>query len=356
MKTLFIIGNGFDLAHGLKTSYKDFIEDYLKQIFEVVEKNSEYNDDLITIKFEQKMGTLDFIKKLSQKSTGFEKLEYCQFNTEGFQIEFHFELLKKSIKNFQNFRWVDVEYEYYKLLQKCLGSDEEKIYQEIQDLNKLFESFKNLFFKYIFNENAKITRETRFEEMFDFLKSIINEQIDKHNICFLSFNYTSLANLYYQNFKGANSKFIQIHGSCDNNLSNPQIFGYGDEMDKRLGDLEDINIQDAFKNIKSINYSKNQNYKQLYAFMTSSVVNSIDGYNVKVIGHSCGLSDRTLLNEIFESELCHSITLYHYRKDENNTDFEEKYSEIFRQFKEKTLLRKKVETFNKDHFIPQWND
>jgi len=25
---LFIIGNGFDIAHGLKTSYKDFIDDF----------------------------------------------------------------------------------------------------------------------------------------------------------------------------------------------------------------------------------------------------------------------------------------------------------------------------------------
>ena len=29
MNRLIIIGNGFDLAHGLKTSYCDFIHDYL---------------------------------------------------------------------------------------------------------------------------------------------------------------------------------------------------------------------------------------------------------------------------------------------------------------------------------------
>ncbi len=28
MNRLIIIGNGFDLAHGLPTSYRDFIEDY----------------------------------------------------------------------------------------------------------------------------------------------------------------------------------------------------------------------------------------------------------------------------------------------------------------------------------------
>jgi hypothetical protein len=32
MNRLVIIGNGFDLAHGLPTSYKDFIDDYWKGI------------------------------------------------------------------------------------------------------------------------------------------------------------------------------------------------------------------------------------------------------------------------------------------------------------------------------------
>lgn len=335
MKTLFIIGNGFDLAHGLKTSYKDFIEDYLKQIFEVVEKNSEYNDDLITIKFEQKMGTLDFIKKLSQKSTGFEKLEYCQFNTEGFQIEFHFELLKKTINNYQNCRWVDIEYEYYKLLTKCLGLDEEKILKEIQELNKLFEVFKNNFLTYIKNVEKNISDYEMNEKIENIFKQSINENWDSP-VCILNFNYTSMVSRYYEKLKKRFKKLtiIQIHGSCIENLKNSPIFGYGDEMDKKLGDLEDINVAEAFKNIKSIHYSKNKNYISFFSFQRESanLINLNDKrYNVIVLGHSCGLSDRTLLNEIFESELCNSITLYHYRKDINNTDFEEKYSDNLSQ-------------------------
>jgi hypothetical protein len=31
MNRLIIIGNGFDLAHGIKTSYHDFLLDYLKK-------------------------------------------------------------------------------------------------------------------------------------------------------------------------------------------------------------------------------------------------------------------------------------------------------------------------------------
>lgn len=32
MKKLYIIGNGFDLAHGIRTSYNDFISWYKKKV------------------------------------------------------------------------------------------------------------------------------------------------------------------------------------------------------------------------------------------------------------------------------------------------------------------------------------
>jgi hypothetical protein len=41
MHNLFIIGNGFDLAHGLKTSYAHFMEDLIKK---VIKKPTEYKD------------------------------------------------------------------------------------------------------------------------------------------------------------------------------------------------------------------------------------------------------------------------------------------------------------------------
>ena len=32
MNRLILVGNGFDLAHGLKTSYKDFIDDFWEDV------------------------------------------------------------------------------------------------------------------------------------------------------------------------------------------------------------------------------------------------------------------------------------------------------------------------------------
>ena len=53
MNRLVIIGNGFDLAHGLPTSYKHFIDDYWKTVCDTNgTKKIKYNDDLIEINCE----------------------------------------------------------------------------------------------------------------------------------------------------------------------------------------------------------------------------------------------------------------------------------------------------------------
>ena len=53
MNRLVIIGNGFDLAHGLPTSYKHFIDDYWKTICDTKgSKTIKYNDELVSLNCE----------------------------------------------------------------------------------------------------------------------------------------------------------------------------------------------------------------------------------------------------------------------------------------------------------------
>ena len=49
MNRLILVGNGFDLAHGMKTRYSDFLLDYLKSSFIAAEQNKSFKDNLITI-------------------------------------------------------------------------------------------------------------------------------------------------------------------------------------------------------------------------------------------------------------------------------------------------------------------
>src|SRR3546814_14278276 len=49
MNRLILIGNGFDLAHGSKTGYDDFIKWYLTQALETASRNRTYEDGLLIV-------------------------------------------------------------------------------------------------------------------------------------------------------------------------------------------------------------------------------------------------------------------------------------------------------------------
>lgn len=42
MNRLIIIGNGFDLAHGLPTSYKEFMDNYWQDMLEIYKNTDNY--------------------------------------------------------------------------------------------------------------------------------------------------------------------------------------------------------------------------------------------------------------------------------------------------------------------------
>jgi len=52
MNRLVLIGNGFDLAHGLKTRYKDFITNYLRKALEQFLSGDMYEDDLLELSYQ----------------------------------------------------------------------------------------------------------------------------------------------------------------------------------------------------------------------------------------------------------------------------------------------------------------
>jgi len=50
------------------------------------------------------------------------------------------------------------------------------------------------------------------------------------------------------------------------------------------------------------------------------------------MGHSCGLSDRVLLNSIFCNPSCSKIHIYYYSRNNKENDYFEKTQEISRHF------------------------
>ena len=148
----------------------------------------------------------------------------------------------------------------------------------------------------------------------------------------LSFNYTDVADSYFP--KVDRLSVNHIHGE----LSSPEsvIFGYGDEMDENYKKLANKNDNEYLNNIKSIKYLESPNYRKLLEFIES------DTYQIFIMGHSCGNSDRTLLNTLFEHRNCVSIKPFYHKWDDGTDNYMELVQNISRNFTDMKLMRDRV--------------
>jgi hypothetical protein len=395
MNRLVIVGNGFDIAHGLPTRYCDFINSYWSDIFTKIKDDKvfdiEYEDNFIELNinlryisdiklladFREVNSYLDFkqfLKKCSEEGRRLNPFSSLKFHNSFFQIINH----HHSIQN-----WVDIENEYYKLLKKCL---DEKENIKVRILNEEFEQVKNLLeiylsenvykqinflkpngeidkMKKIFDIWNRFTDKDNFYEEFskedkkeveyysnklrkynisgksDLSEFIISENIEIENL-FLNFNYTPTIDAYIQSLENTDMKYygnstnLQIHGKLDDKI-NKINFGFGDEMDKRYQEIEEKDDNEYLKNIKSFQYLQTSNYKQLLDFVESKK------FQIYIMGHSCGISDRILLNTLFENPNCRSIKVFFYENEKGN-NYTEIVQNISRHFNKKKMMRDKI--------------
>jgi guanylate kinase len=388
MNRLVIIGNGFDLAHGLPTKYSDFINDYWKNVCDTKGTKTiiNKNDEFVTIicKFGHSYNLSEY-KAIDDLKSYEELNNFIGRNAEKKSGEFVMEfknLFFKKISEDSIQNWVDIENEYYKLLKECVKQNNN---YKIIKLNKEFEQVKGLLEKYLLKN---------VEEKYDFSKDSVEEFVEIFNKCyyekheldrfltelsnkdvqvikdrfdkfekefispgdvpkqglfkdelsldiyFLSFNYTTTVSNYSKLLGLDLDSLNEIHGRLDDK-SNPINFGFGDEMDKQYQEIEEKDDNEYLKNIKSFQYLHTSNYKRLLDLIDSDI------YQVYIMGHSCGLSDRTLLNTVFEHNNCRSIKIfYHETKDEHGKIVKDNYTEITqnisRHFNKKKLMREKI--------------
>ncbi|SDS27433.1 Bacteriophage abortive infection AbiH [Gillisia sp. Hel1_33_143] len=407
MNRIILIGNGFDLAHGLKTSFSDFLNFYWDNIFNEISLTRKLT------RFENENIVIDQIPMTFIE--GENQFETIRISVENARTTLRWKnhLLKAiTVKN-NTEKWVDIENEYYQLLVESFK--EQNNNYKISELNQDFDRIKNYLNKYItqIENNAKIENSScraqitskiysRFEFK-DFTEKAINEKaklelnkakenfknaqpdvfvrnklseverrlIDKlgseddylmirklltsdsapnyfklfpDNILFLNFNYTKSHKhyinpntVYFNNLdNNFNTISIHIHGTVYEKEYNPIIFGFGDEIDQNYKTIENLNDNRYLEHIKSIKYLETDNYKKLLEFINS------DQYQIFIFGHSCGNSDRTLLNTLFENQNCVSIKPFYYKKQNGQDNFSELSMNITRNFNNKAVLRDKV--------------
>ncbi len=337
MNDLYLIGNGFDLAHGLKTSYNDFLLWYLKTSLSKIMPNRHYEDELITFKKYYS----DPLSDHKEVSSLLKECEELQIN-----IDFKHSFFETIVQNVSVCKWVDIEYQYYQYLINIYDFHTEggnfSSYPYIQSvalLNVCMEAIKRKLIEYL-----SIVDYSSKEQKIDIRKIInaytgIGEEYAGEKM-FLYFNYTSTLEIYRETAFFDDNNLIHIHGELNNN-SNPIIFGYGDEIDPHYKIIENLNSNELLKNIKSFGYFRTSNYQRFLRYVDSNE------FVVKILGHSCGISDRILLNTIFEHENCKAIKIYYHKKNGNENDFFEKTQEISRHFQAsgKGDMRRKIVSF-----------
>lgn len=407
MNRLVLIGNGFDLAHGLKTSYADFIHWYKSHRVEMLgqEHSNVSNDHLCTIELKEHQALSINVSNLfwaKQNWSHEDCFDYIVQNTHEFKYN-PSRLLKRILNSIETKGWADIENDYYILLKEyafpteAIASEEKE--KRIRALNRQLEKLQDQLIQYLkevneqktniiddikeaiyapFKENdIAIAEKKHLQEHVDHwgnpsydivLKDIINlyapdadEYLSElnawrnkinhavcspyisscpkafllpNNIMFLNFNYTNTVDQYIKTPDSLVNN--HIHGE----IAHPEsiIFGYGDELDVRYTELQELGNNDCLKNIKSIRYLEAQNYRNLLSFIES------EPFQVLIMGHSCGNSDRTLLNTIFEHKNCVSIKPYYYITDKEKctNNYRKLAQNISRNFTNMKLMRDRV--------------
>lgn len=376
LNRIIIIGNGFDLAQNLPTSYNNFIDWLIEEKHKKLEEvHYRYEDDEIKYSpgtFNHKIPFEDVKKKFiysEVKSTmpiyvgG--RSTYQRENTFDIgQLFYKNKFLEIIIRSRYINGWADIEGLFYEELNKIV-SNPKSTDKEIKKFNTEFYRIISLLEEYlssVVDENI----DPNFKER---VNSILNAQMDlddlsiefnnkneidlirystdengveqmdilelEYQTFIIDFNYTQTIKKYYDL---TDSNYINIHGVL-NDEKNPIIFGFGDELDQEYTTIENSKLDGVFEFIKSINYLKTDNYRKVLNLLEWTE------YQVIILGHSCGLTDRTLLNHIFEHPNCVSIKPYYYQwkdKEEIKDDYIKLVSNITRNFKDKNKFRDRV--------------
>jgi hypothetical protein len=246
LKTLYIIGNGFDLHHNLNTSYADFhkfviendseIENFFEEYFKL-----EFGKDSFWKNFEVDLGTFN-------AEHFFDNYNHIDPIDEGFRPSFCF----------------------------CLEDDLNQIAEEFLD------KLKNLLFEWILEIE---------------ISSNVKLNLDSHAY-FLSFNYTHVLEDYYQ----INKKYINhIHGDYKNNID--LIIGHNGELNIESdlddnGDSSRTFFTDSKNISESIYFSLRKPVKEVLK-QNAEYFNKLQKIeNVFVLGHSLGEVDLPYFDEI----------------------------------------------------------
>lgn len=321
---LFIVGNGFDLARDLKTSYIDFFNWIDHRVFDSDEKEYEFHA------LQHFIGVRDFdyvessLPELLNKNNE-SKINFWYFylrlcapiNSNWSNVEYKIEETLEEIdsrKKIRPFSFPDnqvlqftLEYYYPSFFSKTTYKNIEELFQNL--LNDLY-SFEDTFNTYISKEVLpNITHESSIEH---FLSQTISHD---DLISVLNFNYTPFLESYknYRNIHGSVSSKEEIIFGIDSTKIKPDSLLYIFTKASRLMRNSPNNTSSAILNtdITDINFVGHSLNKADYAYF-QSVFDYLSIYDKPVTLNFYSTKYHKLYNNMSEYQLAINALLSEY--------------------------------------------
>lgn len=359
MKIL-IIGNGFDLAHGLPTTYKDFLDfiklvhfkyselsrltsqnkepdncskdmkDFVNNLFKKIENDPSNNRKLNAYAIQKYEKVWDKLSKENKKNLDCIKTIYKFANSvesKNFWIELFINISKKCKKE----NWSDFETTISLIIQhidyfrNCKNDDNRKKFLDhnLESLsNTILNSEQGHSQNSYENEIKRIAKNMKeidkLEEDLKKLTKILElylEQITSKNsiegIDFfkdlnankvISFNYTNTYEILYDTDVTLKADYCFIHGKIQNSEGNNMVLGIDDYLKGEDANL-DLNFIRFKKYYQRLYKKTNCDYKDW--------LKDKEDKEVHIYGHSLDISDKDILKEIIETENTNTIIYYY---------------------------------------------
>lgn len=347
-KKILVLGNGFDLAHGLPTSYRDFLE-YCKSIYSIgIECMIDIELDEILIKTD-----IEIFKNISSN------------------IWFKY---LKTIYNKNKMRgenWIDFESEisfiisFIDKFSESLLKTRQELLNELKSLQnengEKLKVFSSCIYICDINETIKDVRKDCFKDLEKlihalelYLLKVDKENIEKLNIIeninpdyIINFNYTHTYERLYNN----TAEVFHIHGECketykENEINN-MVLGIDEYWSRKKCNkhtnfaifkkfVQRIRKKTGTKHIEWLN-EINEIYQQ-------DKENGIS--DIYIFGHSLDITDKDILKGFFKSK---ATRIHIYCKDRETEG--ELIANVIKLVGEKNLLQKVNQIPQKIEFI-----
>ena len=317
-KTLLVIGNGFDLAHGLKTKYTDFL-DFFNEKFSNIEIAEQFFD----------IGGINQFRKIIQESIDsknneelYENLRrYMQAPFGNFWIAY-FNKIREERNNCIDEGWVDFEREIEKVISQL-----EKLLLSSADFNMKDSNLKEIMGDYVEKSPEVVTQEFIYKLNWDlkvltlFLEFYLieaektlsfapKEFFKKLNVhAVISYNYTDTFRAVYKKGK-TNTPVHFVHGQLgEHNL----VLGIGETLSGE--EKNNFTVCASFKKFfQRIKYKLGNDYRNILP--TKPDINN--RWQIVFYGHSLDSTDKSSLRWLLKKAEDFPVKIYYYDDDDYN--------------------------------------